>query len=328
MKRPTHESQQTPQPAPQATVGEEIQDTLKGLMPWGISLLIHLALVILAIVLVFTTIRDPQNSQDPPPQISLNPTPQVDLRQTLQESPVKPTPTPHQPLRSVTPSQAQQLRQPVQLDNAMIGLAGGQIVKAAPESAFVRTPAPTGMFEPGPQADSVVYVIDASGSLIDTLPFVTQELRRSIFALEEHQKFTVIFFQGDSAFEVPPFGLKRADHHTKRQVAAWISTDAGHVVPRGRTNPIQAIRQALSYRPDVVHLLSDNITGHGQHEVNQEALVEEIRTTNVAKTQINTIQFLYPDPLVPMGFQPTMQLISQTSGGQYRFYDGRQLGIH
>ena len=49
---------------------------------------------------------------------------------------------------------------------------------------------------PGVQARRVVFVVDASGSLIDTLAFVIRDLKRAVGSLNERQMFTVIFFQG------------------------------------------------------------------------------------------------------------------------------------
>ena len=63
-----------------------------------------------------------------------------------------------------------------------------------------------------------VYLVDASGSLIDTLPFVLRELQQSISKLSDQQKFTVIFFQGkDVGLKVPP--SRRATADVKQSVS-------------------------------------------------------------------------------------------------------------
>ena len=49
----------------------------------------------------------------------------------------------------------------------------------------------------GPEPRRVVYLVDASGSMMDTYPFVIYEVRRSINTLKENQLATVIFFQDD-----------------------------------------------------------------------------------------------------------------------------------
>ncbi len=107
----------------------------------------------------------------------------------------------------------------------------------------------------GGNARKLVYLVDASGSLIDTLPFVIRELQRSIGQLSDKQAFTVIFFQGDDAIEVPPFGLKRATADAKQAVIQWVDPKAGNITPMNQSNPVKAIREKsgsrYQARPDV-----------------------------------------------------------------------------
>ena len=97
----------------------------------------------------------------------------------------------------------------------------------------------------GGNARKIIYVIDASGSLIDTLPFVINELKRSISQLSSKQEFTVIFFQSGTAIEVPPRGWKTATSEVKQKVADWITLENGNIIPQGSTNPIQADRKSV-----------------------------------------------------------------------------------
>jgi len=179
----------------------------------------------------------------------------------------------------------------------------------------------------GGNARRIAYVVDASGSLIDTMEFVLAELQRSIDELSDRQSFTVIFFQADRTLEAPPAGLKPATPAIKQQVQQWFSPQAGNVRATGGTSPQAALRLALQYKPQLVFLLSDNITGRGQYQVNQDRLLQQIRQMNTSKTKINTIQFLYPDPLAAAGTGGTLELIAQQTGGVYRFVSGRDLGI-
>ena len=176
-------------------------------------------------------------------------------------------------------------------------------------------------------AKRIAYVIDASGSLLDSMPFVIENLKKSIRGLKSHQSFTVIFSQGDKAIEVPPQGMRQANVDHKRQALDWIDMGSGNVVPKGRSKPIVAIKAALRYKPEAIFLLSDNITGQGQFETNQKRLLSDVLKANTVKTRINTIQFLYPDPLVSIGLKPTLEVISSETGGKYKFIDGHELGI-
>ena len=308
-----------------AAVGEEINAMLLSLLPWGISILFHVGLIILAIFVVWTTSRI-EKEEVIIPIARLSPTPGAPLtmkvtkkvnvkrktRRTITKNVIKP-PT--------------QFTSPVKTEMALTGVAGGSPAKATPFDTAVQGGIRATMYGTGGNARKLAYIIDASGSLIDTLPFVIEELKRSISALSEKQSFTVIFFQGESAIEVPPVGLNPADAEHKQQVVRWVDMDSGHIIPAGQSNPVEALRVALKYKPQLIFLLSDNITGQGQYELNQRRLLDEITKANSANTKINTIQFLYPDPLAKIGLKPTMQQISDSTGGIYKFIDGRELGI-
>ncbi|MBN4061127.1 hypothetical protein JYU15_01695, partial [bacterium AH-315-I18] len=108
-------------------------------------------------------------------------------------------------------------------------------------------------------AQNIVYVVDASGSLVDTLPYVLAELRRSILRLSEEQRFAVLFFQGRSVLQIPPAGLRQATIINQQRAVQWIDPDAGHLFAKGKSNPLPAVKQALSYEPDLLFLLTDNL---------------------------------------------------------------------
>lgn len=178
-------------------------------------------------------------------------------------------------------------------------------------------------------ARRIVYVIDASGSMIRSLQIVVQELARSIDALSPQQRFAVVFFQGNAALPVPPKGeLHVATGDEKLRVLEWIDRN---VHPRGSSNPLEAIRYALDLKPDVIFMLSENITGSGQYEVDQRdllAMLDELNPivdekTGRRRTQINCIQFLEEDAL------DTLRLIAERHGGQrgYKFLSREELGL-
>jgi hypothetical protein len=100
-----------------------------------------------------------------------------------------------------------------------------------------------------------VYVVDCSESMIDDdrLPRATIELRRSVFALKEPQRFEVIFYNSES---IPMPGGPRprtADQTAKNLLLSWLRL----IEPLGGTDPRPALKDALMLRPDAVFLLSD-----------------------------------------------------------------------
>ena len=86
------------------------------------------------------------------------------------------------------------------------------------------------------------------------------------------------------------------------------------------TDPRAAIRLAQSYEPELIFLLSDNILGHGRHEIDQDELLAMFREQN-PKTSVNTIQFLSPDPT------NTMRDIAKQHNGTPKFITLSDLGL-
>jgi hypothetical protein len=98
--------------------------------------------------------------------------------------------------------------------------------------------------------------------------------------------------------------------------------EAGNIIPRGSTDPVAAIKLAMRYKPELVFILSDNITGKGRYEVDRSELLKLLEESNKdKKIKINTIQFLYPDPL------KTLETISKEHGGIHKFITESDLGL-
>jgi hypothetical protein len=146
-----------------------------------------------------------------------------------------------------------------------------------------------------------VYVVDCSGSMLDDdrLTRATIELRRSVLALQDPQKFEVIFYNNES---IPMPGGPRprtADLQTKNQLLAWLRL----IEPDGGTEPRPAMKQAILLKPDAVFLLSD-----GEFP---EGTVDEIAKLNTRRIPIHTVDLaggLAGDHL---------KRIAAASGGQY-----------
>ena len=176
-------------------------------------------------------------------------------------------------------------------------------------------------------ARRIVYVLDASGSMIRSFPVVIDELARSLDGLVPSQQFSIICFSGGRAFTVPPgTRLVSGTQAEKVRALTWVRG----IIPESRSNPLAALRSAMAFEPDVIFLLSENITGSGQFEIDQRdllALLDKLNPVNPdtdqRATQINCIQFLDPDPL------GTLEEIARLHGGPngYKFLDREELGL-
>jgi hypothetical protein len=197
----------------------------------------------------------------------------------------------------------------------------------------------TEVFGNSGRARKIAYIVDASGSMADVLPFVERELRRVVNGLHEKQSFTIIVFSGKGIYEVTGGGAKRglraATNQFEEDVRDWLGRDNAKYKTGGAAgkNAEEAILLALSYEPQLIYLMSDNLTGGGQgatqHEIMQDALLKSIRKANDIDppAKFNTIQFLREDPLVRAGLKGTLQLIADDSGGSYRFVGKRDLNL-
>jgi len=174
----------------------------------------------------------------------------------------------------------------------------------------------------------VVYVIDASGSMIRSLPIVLEELARSLEGLTAAQSFGIVFFQNNDAVVVPPVDRLTPARARDRQAALeWVGQ---HVIPGGRSSPVAALEAAMSLEPEVIFLLSENITGLGEFEIDQRDLLALLDRLNPVSAetgrraaQINCLEFLSRDPL------DTLRKIADAHGGPngYRFLSREELGI-
>lgn len=171
-----------------------------------------------------------------------------------------------------------------------------------------------------PGATRVVYLIDASGSLIDTFPFILNELQRSLSQLKAEQSFAVLFFSGDQVVESPPYGMKRATTQAVRHTSQWIDPGSGRIIASGPANAKAGIRRALAYQPDAIILLSDGLTGDGDSAMGKRArLLSLIGTANTHGVVFHTLQVRKPDPLSTPTRLGTLELIALQSGGVHRY---------
>lgn len=195
----------------------------------------------------------------------------------------------------------------------------------------------TNMFSPAKQlssgkaAKSYCFVIDGSGSLIDTIPFVKEEMMKFINQLPNDTKFNVVFFSGKSINGIQKFNQKLVDSNdmNKISVTKWVED----VQSGGNGDSISAIKQAVDMNPEVIVVLSDNITSNGIYEINQNLYLDEIKKhLNKKKSNVKftTYQYVYQDPLVLIGKNPTLMEVAKLNNGSeknYHFITARSIGL-
>jgi len=186
-------------------------------------------------------------------------------------------------------------------------------------------------------ARNIVYVVDASGSMVSVFPQVIDELESSLRKLDPIQHFQVILFgpgaNGSLAAPVPgaevarparPPRLLRATQRNVTSVLRW----ARSVLPGKSSNPIEALRAAIALDPDAIFVLSSTITGLGQWDPDKEQLLSELDRMNPRdprtgrrRVVIKAIQLLEPDP------SGILRLLAREHGGEngYNFISRQEL---
>lgn len=165
------------------------------------------------------------------------------------------------------------------------------------------------------RAGSVVYAVDASGAMLTSLPDVINELERSINRLSPTQRFAIVLFsnrpnpggQGAALADFfPPGGesLAPATPRAKSDAIAW----ARAAEPRGLSNPADGLRRALGLKPSVIFLLARSIqrsggAGEAQWGGGKDAILADLDRANPIDPRtgrravaIKAVQFLEADP--------------------------------
>jgi len=286
-------------------------------MPWLVSLMLHATLVVSGVFLVWSVSR-PAPPEGPPVETSFfNPAmapvapegepqdapvqrpspldlPAPDVQREPREVP-RPdllNPVVPQPTEQAEPTE----RTPEQLEREL----DARMQRRYPEVRFAGLGAGN--------AQDVVYVIDASGSMVSSLPSVKAMLKQSIAQLGATQRFQVILFT-DNGFVVAPdpanpgmqrqWRLIRALRENRESIEDWVDG----VQASGRGNPVPALEQAVALlqasETGAIFILSRASAGSGAWEQSREQILETLdrlnprdQRTGRRRLSIHSIQFI------------------------------------
>jgi hypothetical protein len=107
----------------------------------------------------------------------------------------------------------------------------------------------------GGNATDIIYLCDASGSMLSVFGNLKQQLKESINNLDltAGQKFNVIFFSDSNVFPLFKGGMQIATPDNKKAAIDFIDNQ----VSTGGTQPIPAIQEALKEKPQLLYVLTD-----------------------------------------------------------------------
>lgn len=273
------------------------------ILPTGISLAIHAAIVGLAAIATWTVVRPPAREM-PTAELSLD-----GPREEARES--EPTPQPSDP-GEAAPSVGSLAESIALPDRQQPRVAPQAIVPkvTTPASGSIRVQSGAGPASfagvTSRRAASVVFVVDCSGSMVSAMSIVLEELGRSIDRLAPDQRFAIVPFkdaQSPSATFPSKLALVPATDANLRDARTFLRT----LVPGGRSDPLAGLRPALSLKPEAIFFLARSIPrtqdtwGDGEAAIMAE--LDQLNPfstrrdgTSARGTQINAIQFLQPDP--------------------------------
>jgi DNA-directed RNA polymerase subunit RPC12/RpoP len=301
--------------------GEGIMAAMAYIMPAVVSLFFHLGLFLIfaLIAMIVITKKIPENITVPDAALSPNPGGVINPGESnpeMQAQQPKPTDQRHHSRReSSVPADTGKTDEKIQVIGVGAGgQSGGALAAFGLNTGGSGAGPKASFFGSGGNAHHIVYVVDRSGSMIDTFEFVKREILKSVSRLQEVQDFHVILFADGPPIENTPKRLVPAQYAYKDELAQWIADKR----PSGQTDPVPALERAFSVlakadesRPGkLIYLLTDGVFP------DNDAVLKAIRARNRGKKiLINT--FLYGAR--PAEAEDVMKEIAQQNGGRYTY---------
>ena len=292
-------------------------DTVMGWMAlyvpsWGTSVLLHVAVVILACYMAWA-------QETPPPVFEYKSAVISEQKhktekrqkqdQKLQQSRGKLRPNPTSIVRPFTQNPFPDVASNKLAQLEVIGVGGGGKELGGFEGLGQGG---RGFFGVGAGESEavvkIVYVVDRSGSMTDSIDFVKYELKRSIGELGESKEFHVIFYSSGPPVEMPTRRLVNGTERNKQLAFEFIDG----VIAQGETDPSKALERAFDCKPDLVYLLTD-----GEFD---RAIIDLAKRLNVGgKVTVHTIGFLYKTG------ETVLKQIAEENHGNYKFVSEQDL---
>jgi len=158
------------------------------------------------------------------------------------------------------------------------------------------------------EARKIVYVVDRSGSMTDSIDYVKFELKREIGELVEDKEFHVIFYSDGPPMEMPTRRLVNATERNKQLAFEFIDG----IIARGETDPSEALKRAFGTKPELIYLLTD-----GEFDRSIVGLVKQLNSNQ--QVTVHTIGFLYDIGAT------VLKQIADENNGNYKFVSEKDL---
>ncbi len=291
-------------------------DVVARIMPWILSLMLHAALALaLALVVMLTVAKERTKgvamtvwpwSKPGGPMTS---TVRLDNRPLRQPRPTRERGTSVERGRVIVRIADRKIDL-VGRTTRKPGLDGGKLAPLGTGRGIFTDGDPRGE----KPARHVVFVIDRSGSMVDTFREVCAQICISVGFMRKDQSFHVILFSDGPPLENGPRRLVPATVQRKVALAEYLE----YIRASGQTDPAPALKRAFQLLGDVdrgrdnklVHLLTD-----GVFPDNEKVLAMVRRMNPDRKVRINTYLYGHRPPVADM----VMKKIAFESGGRYKY---------
>ena len=194
------------------------------------------------------------------------------------------------------------------------GVPGVPAVPTAPTVPAAAAP-DNRMFVGSNDAGSVVFLCDASGSMLNKVATLKNELQNSIAALGPGQSFNVIFMQDQKCVALGRNAQVAATAENKRRAYAFLD----NVTISGTTDPIPGLTLAFARHPQLLYLLTD-----GDFPDNKAVQTKVAELNRDRKTKVNTIAFVNKSD-TDTEFLTLLEGIAKANGGVFRRVEEEKL---
>ena len=292
------------------TTGDQIVAFMATYLPsWGTSVVLHLAMILVALMATWVATKKPEDAEYQAQTVIKE---KKKIIRKMERSAPKSRTTRKAHSKQVSafvfkrsknpiPDVARNKLRPIEV----IGIGGGGRdfggIAGFGDSRGGGAGGPE-FFGVGGVAEKVVYVVDRSGSMTDSIMYVKYELRRSLRMLKPNQRFYVVFYSTGPAVGMPSGKLVPATEPNK--LAAYEFIDG--IVPVGQTDPSEALKQAFKVGPELIYLLTD-----GEFDRRIVGLIDKLNAKK--EITVHTLCFIYTSG------EAILQEIAQHNDGEYKY---------
>ncbi|MCL2641095.1 MAG: VWA domain-containing protein [Phycisphaerales bacterium] len=157
-------------------------------------------------------------------------------------------------------------------------------------------------------AKKIVYVLDHSGSMLDTFDFMRTEAIRSVNALTPEQSFGVVMFSERESVIYPK--LQAATPEVKKDFATKMQMYRAQGMNDDLLDPsLKALEVAFKLQPEVIYFLTD-----GRFDPRLIDVVTKKLNKN-KKIRVNTVAFVLNDAIS----EEQLKDLAKQNGGAYAF---------